>query len=455
MSVSKPGVSNSSSSTYPIRDPRAVAGAGRSGGSAAGSAQATGPSGRIASLDALRGFDMFWIVGGQGAVVAAGALLMALCSPWLPNAEWVTWLRESLPTQVKHADWVGFRAEDLIMPLFLFLVGASMPLSLGKRLAAGQSKLGIYRHVILRVAILWIFGMIAQGNLLTCDRSQIQVFSNTLQAIAVGYFLASIAVLHFPKLVQAVLAILLMVGYWLLLLLVPFGEHAKGTIQPAANLAIHIDRLLLGDFMNPDPTYAYAWILPGMTFTATVLLGVMAGHLLCSERSGWMKVVWLILSGAACLALGWFWAGGFDGLESLGEVTLVGDWKSALNKHLWSSSMVLWAGGWSYLLLALFYLVIDVLKMRWAGSFFIVIGANAILAYMLPSVVSFDHIASKLVGGACTQIGALGMLEPGAPPTLLSSAAGPLAELLLAATAFAVLWILLYYLYRKGTFLKV
>jgi predicted acyltransferase len=227
----------------------------------------------------------------------------------------------------------------------------------------------------------------------------------------------------------------LMVGYWLLLLLVPFGEHAKGTIQPAANLAIHIDRLLLGDFMSPDPTYAYAWILPGMTFTATVLLGVMAGHLLCSERSGWMKVVWLILSGAACLALGWFWAGGFDGLESLGEVTLVGDWKSALNKHLWSSSMVLWAGGWSYLLLALFYLVIDVLKMRWAGSFFIVIGANAILAY--------------------TQIGALGMLEPGAPPTLLSSAAGPLAELLLAATAFAVLWILLYYLYRKGTFLKV
>ena len=153
--------------------------------------------------------------------------------------------------------------------------------------------------------------------------------------------------------------------------------------------------------------------------------------------------------------LGWFWAGGFDGLESLGNVTLVGAWKSPLNKHLWTSSMVLWAGGWSFLLLAMFYLVIVVWKMRWAGSFFIVIGANAILAYMLPYVVSFRNIASNLVGGAGTQIRALTKLNPGEPATMLSSAAGPATELLSAATAFAVLWIVLYYLYRKGTFLKV
>jgi predicted acyltransferase len=177
-----------------------------------------------------------------------------------------------------------------------------------------------------------------------------------------------------------------------------------------------------------------------MGFAATVLCGVFAGHVLRSQFSQTAKFLGLVLLGGVSLLLGWFWAGGFDGV---GGVTLVGAWRFPIIKHLFTSSMVLWAAGWCYLLLTLFYLLIDVLKLqRWA-FFFIVIGANPIFAYTIVRFVKFENIADRLVGGLAGHLSSLGESGQSA------------SEVLVAVTAYSVLWILLWYMYRNGTRIRV
>ncbi len=374
------------------------------------------PSPRVASIDALRGFDMFWIIGGQQVVVA----LLHLFSP---TPAW-------LGTQLEHTRWEGFTAWDLIMPLFLFIVGTAMPYSLARRIEAGQGKWALYGKVLSRTAILFVLGMAAQGRLLAADLSQLHVYSNTLQAIACGYLIASIAMFHLRAWGQILLATVLLVGYWLLMLLVPLPGHGAGLWEEKVNLAMYIDELILGRFRDGTP---YTWLLSGMNFGATVLLGVFSGQVLRAGMASWKKVGSLVLLGMACLALGWAWSQ--PGL---------GSWRCPINKHLFSSSMVLWACGFSYLLLAAFYLVIDVWGLRKWSFFFIVIGSNAILAYMGVHLVDFARIADAFVGGVAhnlmaTQIAFLQAIGEG----------------LVSWTAFAIIWLILWYLYRKGTLVRI
>ena len=412
--------------------------------------KAAAGSGRIAALDALRGFDMFWIIGG-GGVVKSLAGLIALLVPaawlgWLPSAEW-------FHAQMDHVPWEGFVAWDLIMPLFLFVVGASMPFSFAKRRAAGQSTAAIYKKVFRRVALLWILGMVAQGHLLDFDwlgaisaghfrdaaAWNLQLFSNTLQAIAIGYLVAAVALIHFAIPLQVVLCVVLLVGYWLLMLLLPVPGQGAGIWEEHVNLARWIDDFILRGF--GDGT-TYAWILPSLGFAGTTLWGVFSGHIL---RSAWRprtKVLVLTALGGVLLALGALWAGWFEGL---GGRPLVGAWRCPLIKHLFSSSMVLWACGWSYLLLALFYLLIDVLGFRRWSFFFVVIGANAIFVYMLVHTIrpSLLQMGTDLAGGLAHCVASWGdfgaAVDPALPPL----------------TAFALLWLVLLYLYRKGTLIRV
>ncbi len=384
---------------------------------------------RIASIDALRGFDMFWIVGGKTALVAVLAIFVSPLPDWLQY-------------HLNHPAWEGFSAWDLIMPLFLFVVGAAMPFAMAKRREQGATTASIYGRVLRRVFVLWILGMAVQGNLLVADQKGIFLFSNTLQAIAVGYLVASILLLHTSVRVQAIAVAVLLIGYWLLMLLIPFGDHPAGTLEPKANLARFIDEWVLGSFRDGT---TYTWILSSMSFAATVLLGVLAGHLLRSSWSKGMKVLWLVVIGGLCLALGWFWAGGFDGLPWLGGATLVGSWRFPIIKHIFSSSMVLWAAGWSYLLLALFYLLIDVLRLRRVFFVFEVIGANAIFAYVGWHLFSgsFENVASKLLGALARTFKTMDDPLPA------------VGQALTPVGAVIVLWLVLYYMYRKGTFLRV
>jgi predicted acyltransferase len=360
--------------------------------------------GRLMSLDALRGFDMFWIVGGHAIVLGLGKGL---------NNGWFS--RHVLP-QIQHVPWEGFTAWDLIMPLFLFMVGTAMPFSFAKRLAQGQSRGRLFLHVVYRVAILWILGMIAQGRLLEYDLSQLRLYSNTLQAIAAGYLIASILLLTLRLRWQLAVTAGLLLAYWGLLALVPVPGHGAGQLTPEGNLAIYIDKLILGRFQDGT---TYTWILSSMVFGATVIMGAFAGQLLRSEGAQWRKVIVLLGSGLACVLIGWAWSFVFP-----------------IIKHIWTSSMVLFAGGWSLLLLCLFYLVIDVLRVRFWALFFVVIGTNAIAAYMVTRVFDFRHVSDIFIHG-------------------LAKWTGPWHGFVQAVGAFAVLWLILLLLYRKRIFIKI
>ena len=177
---------------------------------AAGSASPPAPgSGRIVSIDALRGFDMFWIIGGQGVFLA----ILGLFVDEIP---------ESVSEQLRHPEWIGFSAWDMIMPLFLFIVGTVMPFSFAKRLERGHSKVRLYRKIAIRTAVLFVLGMAAQGNLLDFDLStdpdtglsRLHVYCNTLQAIACGYLFAAIILLNLSLFWQIFATAALLVGYW-------------------------------------------------------------------------------------------------------------------------------------------------------------------------------------------------------------------------------------------------
>jgi predicted acyltransferase len=355
------------------------------------------------SVDALRGFDMFWIVGG-------GPLVMELCKLFSnPLPPW-------LERHFDHVVWEGFVGWDLIMPLFLFIVGVAMPFSVGKRLARGDRRASIYRKVIYRTVVLWVLGMIAQGHLLAFDLNNLQFYSNTLQSIAAGYLISSIALVELPVRWQAALAGALLVVYWALMRFVPVPGHGAGAFTPDGNLAMWIDKALLGRFQDGT---TYTWILSSLGFGATVLIGVLAGHLLRAQLPGRRKVLWLVVAGLGCLLSGWLWSFAFP-----------------IIKHLWTSSMVLWAGGWSLLLLALFYGVIDVLGYRRWAFFLTVIGMNAIVAYMAPDIIPFSQISNTLCAGLAKHLGMFG-------------------NFLLPFGAVGVLWVGLYYMYRNRTFIRI
>lgn len=362
-------------------------------------------TGRVVSIDAVRGFDMFWIVGGRELAIAVAGLFPGTATPWLEY-------------QLEHVEWEGFTAWDLIMPLFLFIVGTAMPFSFANRLADGTPKSQLYFKMLRRVVLLFILGMMVQGHLLDFDLSRLHVYANTLQSIAVGYLVAGFVMLNVGIVGQLLFTGLMLVGYWLVMMRVPFGEHPAGTLLPDANVALAVDEFLLGRFRDGT---SYTWILSGMTFAVSVLLGVQAGHILRSRWGAAAKFSALVAAGLLCLLGGWLWAEQLD---------------FPIIKHIWTSSMTLWAAGWSFLLLAGFYLIIDVIGWsRWATPF-IVIGANAITMYVAYHFVPFDDIAAGLVGGLARH------LYRGGP-------------VLVAFTAVAIVWAIAHHLYRQRIFIRV
>jgi predicted acyltransferase len=318
---------------------------------------------------------------------------------------------------MQHVRWEGFSAWDLIMPLFLFTVGVVMPFSFAKRIERGQSKWAMHGKLLERSLILFVLGMIAQCRLLEFDLSQLYIIYNTLQAIAMGYLVAGLLMLNVSLVGQVAAAAGLLVGYWLLMMLVPFPGYEAGVFEPNVNLAAYIDEVIMGRYRS---SYPYTWVLSGMRFSASVLLGVFAGYILRMSKPAWVRLLALVGMGGACLALGRIWSYCFP-----------------IIKHLWTSSIVLWATGWSCLLLALFYLIIDMLGFRkWAFPL-VVIGVNAIAVYMATRLFDFRLIGDVFVHGLVRHIST------------------PAGELVRASAALAVVWLILLYMYRKRTFVRV
>jgi predicted acyltransferase len=356
---------------------------------------------RLRSLDALRGFDMFWIAGG-------GALLTA----WADSNEW-GWL-DWAKGQTEHVEWHGFTFWDLIFPLFLFIAGAALPLSFAKRRAEGASDAELARHTLRRGLTLVGLGLVYNGAL-KFDFENLR-YCSVLGRIGLAWMFAAFVVLRTSWRGQVAWIAALLLGYWALLSWVPAPGFTAGDLSPGATLTDWIDRTVLPGKLYRgvrDPEGLFATV-PAI---ATALFGALSGAWLASARPQTNKAAALALAGAALIALGAAWGALFP-----------------LNKNLWTSSFSVWCAGWSALLLALSYLVIDVAGWRKPALFFEVIGANAILIYVLQSFVNFDALAKLLL----EQRGAL-KLHPA----------------LLASGGLALKWLLLYALYRKRWFLRV
>ncbi len=355
------------------------------------------------SIDALRGFDMLMII-------IAARFFRGL------NRGADTPLTQFLAEQFSHPEWFGFHFYDIIMPLFLFVVGAVIPFSINKRLDSDPGKSRLYGHLIRRVIILFILGWIVQGRLLNLDINEFHVFSNTLQAIAVGYFFASVAYLHLSKNGRYILIAACLIVYALLLTVPQVPGIGRSMLLPDKNFALYVDHLILGRF---DDGYQYTWILSGFGFTATVLSGLFAGELIRSNLKREKVALYLLTIGLAGVALGLIW----------------GIWHPIVKK-LWSSSFVLLTSGICFVLLSLFYWIIDVKGVKKWAFFLKVIGMNAILAYMVSNTINMPAISENLLFG-------------------LEQYVGDYYSLVTATGGFAILYLLLWYLYKNRTFIKV
>jgi len=364
--------------------------------------------GRLYSLDALRGFDMIWITGGQKLVFA-----LATLTGW----SLFTWM----DSQMHHVEWNGFAFYDMIFPLFLFLAGVSMPYSFEARKKRGDTMKKIYLHALKRMLVLIVLGMLV-NRILELNPENLR-FASVLGRIGVAWFLAAIIVLNANLRWQIVWFWGLLIIYCLLMMFVPVPGFGAGVFTPEGNLAGYIDRLFLPGTMYTEFNEPEG-ILSTIPSVATALLGVFAGHLLRLERSGLTgtrKALTLIIAGIVSLLLGMLWGTFFP-----------------INKNLWTSSFVLYAGGWSLILLGLFYMVTDVWKIRKWAFFFMVIGMNSITIYFLQHrIIKFDLIRDFFLKG-------IQDLSPAGIQPLIS-----------ALGYIAVVWLFLWFLYKNKIFLKV
>jgi predicted acyltransferase len=361
---------------------------------------------RLASVDALRGFTMFWISFG---VVVFIELLKVFEGP----------TAEAILRQFSHAAWEGFTFYDLIFPMFLFLVGVVLPFSLKRRAKEGAGRGRLLWHIARRAVILIFLGLILNG-LMQFEFGDDQMrWPGVLQRIGICYFFGSLIVLSTGWRGQATTAASILVVYWLMVTFIPVPEFGAGVITPEGCLPAYIDRLLIPGRFCCFTFGDNEGLLSTLPAVASVLVGTLTGHGLLSKASGSRKVVTMALAGGACLLVGYLWGLSFP-----------------IIKNIWTSSYVLVAGGWSLLLMALFYWVIDVLGFKKWAMFFIVIGMNSILAYVVVRLVDFSYTAEKFAMG-------------------IANLLGDYKEAFLALSTFTLIWLFLYFLYRNKFFIKV
>jgi predicted acyltransferase len=366
----------------------------------------TGPiPARIESIDALRGFDMLMIIFADRFFFSLN------CAAGTP-------LTGYLQNQFMHPDWFGSHLYDIIMPLFLFIVGAVIPYSLSGKIRDNTGRLSIYKSIFRRFIILFVLGWIVQGNLLDLDPDKFQIMSNTLQAIAVGYLFSCIAYLQLTRRWRYVLFAACLVIYTMLLTLPHIPGTGRSELLPEGNFAWYIENLVFGKFADSSGEH-YTWLLSGFGFTATVLSGVFAGELIRSGHERKKIAARLLLIGISGILLGLFFA----------------IWHPMVKK-IWNSTFVLYSSGICYILLSLFYWIIDIRGFKkWAYPFK-VIGMNAIVAYVASHVLNFAAIAGFLLFG-------------------LEKFVGPYYEMITVIGGFGILYFILWYMYRHNSFVKI
>ena len=281
---------------------------------------------RLLSLDVLRGLTIAFMImvnnpGGEGA--------------W---------------TEMRHADWNGFTATDLVFPTFLFVVGASIVLSIQARLNRGDSRAKLARHALLRAAVLFALGIVVNGfPYFHLDHLRIY---GVLQRIAICYLVVSLFYLWDRRVwTKVALLVCLLVGYWILVRWVPVpGAGVPGRDIPLLdknqNIVAWLDRQLMPGHLYED------WVthnlrdpeglLSDIPAVGTTLIGLLAALWLSGKRETKTKILGLAVGASVCLASGYLWSIWFP-----------------LNKKMWTSSYALVAAGWSLLLFTVVYWFIE------------------------------------------------------------------------------------------------
>ena len=329
---------------------------------------------RISSVDALRGFSIFWILGGDGAVWALDEMSSGM-------GPIVSGIGHFLGSQLTHVDWEGFRFYDLIFPLFIFVTGISIVFSL-TRLVEREGRTKSHIRVLRRALLLYGLGLIYYGGI-SEHWADIRLLG-VLQRIALCYLFASLLFLNLNLRGLTVAFASLLLGYWALMTFVPVPVPGvgAGSFAPDANLANWIDANYLPGRLW-DRTRDPEGLLSTLPAIGTCLLGVFAGMLLKDERLvPQQRSLWLMGGGMALLVAGYLWGLQFPVIKSI-----------------WTSSFVLVAGGYSFLLLGVWYQIVDVWGIRSWSTIFVWIGANAITLYFLNNVMSFERFAVRFVGG--------------------------------------------------------
>ncbi|QHV98761.1 acyltransferase family protein [Spirosoma endbachense] len=365
------------------------------------------PVKRLLSLDTLRGFDMFWIMGGEEVFHA-----LAKTTGWA----WAVLLAD----QFTHPDWNGFRAYDLIFPLFVFMAGVSTPFSIGSRLDKGADKAQIARKVISRGLILVVLGVIYNNGLFVKAFVDTR-FPSVLGRIGLAGMFAQLIYLYARPRTQYIWFAGILLGYWAAMMLIPVPGCGAGVLTMECNLASYIDRQVVPGHLYKtihDPEGLFSTI-PAI---GNALLGIFAGTFLRTPgKTGNQKAVQLLGAGALFVLLGWLWNFNFP-----------------INKNLWTSSFMLVTGGLSLTLLAVFYWIIDVKDRKGWTFFFTIIGMNSILIYLAGEFIDFEYAAHFFFGG------------------LLKLSSSEVVRAVGGVLAFlAVKWVFLYFLYKKKTFLRV
>ena len=363
---------------------------------------------RLASIDALRGFDMFFITGGS-------ALISGICVALGHKSAW-------LAVQMNHVQWAGFAHHDTIFPLFLFLAGVSWPFSLASQLRRGRTLWGIQTKILLRAAVLFLIGLSFGGILKFNPNFRLM---SVLGFIGLSWCFAATLSLYVKKSwVLFATAVALLGGYFLLLHFCPTPGAPAGadSYSQAWNFPAYLDRSVW-----PDHLYSKGKFDPESFFTlpggmALALLGVLAGRLLRRDdgpspaRKSLLLAAGALAAGAAACALDF----------GLGSPSV---------KKLWTPAFVLYAAAYSLALLALFHWIVDVLGFRCWTAVFDPVGKNPLLAYVLTMVGVSGTIQRFLFSGLC-------------------SWAGPWGAAVNGLTLYLVVWAIAHFFRRKGIFLK-
>jgi len=362
---------------------------------------------RLLSVDALRGLTV--------------AAMVLVNNPG-------TW--RAIYPPLRHAAWHGWTLTDVIFPFFVFIVGVAIPLALGPRLERGE-RAPVVLKVIRRSIVIFALGIVLNGF-------PWFVWANlripgVLQRIAVCYLVAAIIYVLTSTRAQAIVAGALLLGYWLVMTVVPVPGYGAGNLSPEGNLAAYLDRAILGPHIwQFAKVYDPEGILSTVPAVATALLGVLTGTWLRSGRRSDVIAARLALAGIVGIAVGELWGFWFP-----------------INKSLWTSSYVMLTAGLALVVLAACYWLVEVRdRRRWAIPF-AVLGVNALILFFLSTLMA-RLLSIIKVGPEARSL----------QTVLFESVFAPLASPVNASLAYALAyvalwWAIVWMLYRWNVRLRI